>query len=131
MTTLRRLRKIAVLGIAAPLISILVSSWAGVAVAGSEALPGRVLPMRSLTPPGPVGLRVEEVPRHNFTTTTPPAGAPNVVIVLLDDVGYSASSTYSVKKSALALWPRANAWTARPVWSQARTLAWGELQQLS
>ena len=94
MTPLHRLRKIAVLGIAAPLISILVSSWAGIAVAGSEALPGRVLPMRSLTPPGPVGLRVEEVPRHNFATTTPPAGAPNVVIVLLDDVGYSASSTF-------------------------------------
>lgn len=57
-------------------------------------LPGIVLPMRSLEPPGPVGLSIDEVPRHSFVTPTPPEGAPNIVIVLLDDVGFAASSTF-------------------------------------
>ena len=60
----------------------------------SAGLPGLVLPMRALQPPGPVGLSVDEVPRHTFATPVPPEGAPNVVIVLLDDVGFAASSTF-------------------------------------
>lgn len=62
--------------------------------ASADNLPGAVLPMRTSLPPGPIGLTVDEVPRHSFATVTPPEGAPNVVIVLLDDVGFAASSTF-------------------------------------
>ena len=55
---------------------------------------GAVLPMRSLEPAGPVGIRVDEVPRHTFPEREAPEGAPNVVIVLLDDVGFAATSTF-------------------------------------
>lgn len=54
----------------------------------------RVLPMRNVPRAGPVGLTVDEVPRHDFPERTPPEDAPNVVIVLLDDVGFAASATF-------------------------------------
>ncbi|MBJ21788.1 MAG: arylsulfatase [bacterium] len=55
---------------------------------------GSVLPIRTSRVPGPVGLTVDEVPRHEFATREPPGEAPNILIVLLDDVGFSASSTF-------------------------------------
>lgn len=64
------------------------------ASAAIEASSGDVLPMRSLPVAGPVGLTVDEVSRHAFATRQPPRGAPNVVIVLLDDVGFAATSTF-------------------------------------
>ncbi len=70
---------------------ILSPAMASEAVANS---PGNVLPIRTLEAPGPVGLTVDEVPRHEFAMREPPEGAPNVVIVLLDDVGFSATSTF-------------------------------------
>ena len=60
----------------------------------ASELPGQVLPMRTLAPPAPVGLTAPDVPHHTFSAPTPPEGAPNVVIVLLDDVGFAASSTF-------------------------------------
>jgi hypothetical protein len=54
----------------------------------------RVLPLPELETPRPVGLKVEEVPRHVFHERQAPEGAPNVVIVLLDDVGFGAASTF-------------------------------------
>jgi len=59
-----------------------------------EQSAGSVLPIQTSRAPGPVGLTVDEVPRHEFATRQPPEGAPNVVIVLLDDVGFSATSTF-------------------------------------
>ena len=53
-----------------------------------------VLPTRSVQEARPVGLTVTEVPRHVFQARTPPADAPNVVIILLDDVGFAATSTF-------------------------------------
>ncbi|MCB9724384.1 MAG: arylsulfatase [Spirochaetaceae bacterium] len=53
-----------------------------------------VLPARSLPGPEPVGLTVADVPPHVFPRRRPPEGAPNVVVVLLDDVGFGASSTF-------------------------------------
>ncbi|MCP5043234.1 MAG: arylsulfatase, partial [bacterium] len=70
---------------------VFAASWPATAIGAAG---GEVLPMRELVPPGPVGLSVDEVPRHTFATQTPPAGAPNVVIVLLDDVGFAAASTF-------------------------------------
>ncbi len=55
---------------------------------------GTVLPMRAVERPRPVGFRAESVPRETFPVPRPPEGAPNVVIVLLDDVGFAASSTF-------------------------------------
>lgn len=60
----------------------------------SDTAAGLVLPNRTLEPAGPVGLSVDEVPRHTFPTRTPPEGAPNVLLVLLDDVGFAAASTF-------------------------------------
>ena len=68
-----------------------------VAAAGSPAgHPGSsvVLPAPALEPSRPVALTVEDVPPHVFPTRRAPEGAPNVVIVLLDDVGFGASSTF-------------------------------------
>jgi arylsulfatase len=53
-----------------------------------------VLPAPELEVPGPVGLTVDEVPPRIFHSRRPPEGAPNVVIVLLDDVGFGAASTF-------------------------------------
>jgi arylsulfatase A-like enzyme/NAD(P)H-dependent FMN reductase len=77
-------------------LTLLASSLAQPVQAGApvDARPGRVLPMQTLTPSGPVGLTVDEVPRHDFPVPQPPEGAPNVMIVLLDDVGFAASSTF-------------------------------------
>jgi arylsulfatase len=62
----------------------------------AEARPvdGQVLPAPVLIEAGPVGLTVGEVPRHEFATRQAPEGAPNVVVVLLDDVGFAAASTF-------------------------------------
>ncbi|MBW2426059.1 MAG: arylsulfatase [Deltaproteobacteria bacterium] len=60
----------------------------------SDAAAARVLPIPELETPRPVGLTVDEVPRHVFRERRPPEGAPNVVIVLLDDVGFGAASTF-------------------------------------
>lgn len=54
----------------------------------------RVLPTPRIETARPVGLTVDDVPRHDFPVRTPPEGAPNVVLVLLDDVGYAATSTF-------------------------------------
>lgn len=72
----------------------LVLALSFIANESAAELPGGVLPMRTLNAPGPIGLTASEVPHHTFTAPTPPEGAPNVVIVLLDDVGFAASSTF-------------------------------------
>ncbi|MFP6640531.1 MAG: sulfatase-like hydrolase/transferase, partial [Myxococcota bacterium] len=56
--------------------------------------PASVLPEPELEQAGPIGLGVDEVPRHTFPSRTPPERAPNIVIVLLDDVGFGATSTF-------------------------------------
>ena len=63
--------------------------WADAGSTGSS-----VLPPPALKKAGPIGLTVDEVPRHIFTARTPPPGAPNIVIILLDDVGFGAASTF-------------------------------------
>ena len=40
----------------------------------------------------------------------PPAGAPNVLVVLLDDVGFGASSAFGGPCST----PRSGGWSSRP-----------------
>lgn len=75
-------------------LALVLASLPALAAAARDALPGRVLPMAELAAPGPVGLTVDDVPRHAFDEPTPPEGAPNVLVVLLDDVGFAASSTF-------------------------------------
>ena len=81
-------------------VKALLACWIGLlaedvqAAAVEQPLPGVVLPMRSSPAPTAVGLTVDEVPRHEFETRRPPEGAPNVVLVLLDDVGFAATATF-------------------------------------
>lgn len=53
-----------------------------------------VLPPPALEESRPRGLNVDEVTPHVFEGRTPPADAPNVMIILLDDVGFAATSTF-------------------------------------
>ncbi|RZU48907.1 arylsulfatase [Krasilnikovia cinnamomea] len=62
----------------------------------SDHLPRTVLPMPDRPHTGPVTHDVHD-PDHRHTPITPlrpPTGAPNVLIVLLDDVGFGASSVF-------------------------------------
>ena len=63
----------------------------GAQEAGGQAT---VLPPPTTQEAQPIGLTVDEVPRHVFKARMPPADAPNIVIILLDDVGFAATSTF-------------------------------------
>jgi arylsulfatase len=53
-----------------------------------------VLPLGVRTTGGETGLTHEDAMPYRIEPTRPPAGAPNVVIALLDDVGFGAASTF-------------------------------------
>ncbi|MCX2982950.1 arylsulfatase [Halieaceae bacterium IMCC14734] len=55
---------------------------------------GLVLPAPAAPAAQARGLTVGEVPRDGFSSRSAPAGAPNVLVVLLDDVGFAAASTF-------------------------------------
>lgn len=82
----------------APLIWFALVLTAGAAASQTrepaDAAAATVLPARVLAGPDAAGLTVDEVPPHSFKLLTPPEGAPNIVIVLLDDVGFAATSTF-------------------------------------
>jgi len=67
--------------------------WA-VAVSSATAQDRRVLPLKDTPEGGVAGLTVKESEMPNIMPVRPPAGAPNVVIVLIDDVGYGAAGTF-------------------------------------
>ena len=75
------------------IVAILTLVWS-VSPVQAKGPESAVLPTPSVKEAGPVGLTVAEVPRHVFQARTPPADAPNVVIILLDDVGFAATSTF-------------------------------------
>jgi arylsulfatase len=80
-------------------VALSAASMSGPARAGSDAeragsAAATVLPARTLGESGPVGLTADEVEPHTFRERRPPEGAPNVLIVLLDDVGFGAASTF-------------------------------------
>jgi arylsulfatase len=79
-----------------PLIVLLLlfSGNSRIAYGKGKLLEATVLPKFPLQEAGPIGLTTDEVPRHNFVSRTPPKNAPNVLIVLLDDVGFGAASTF-------------------------------------
>jgi len=59
------------------------------AAGGQESLPSSPAPFK-----GQIGLRVKDSKTDFPQPVRSPQGAPNVVIILLDDVGYGASSTF-------------------------------------
>ena len=67
---------------------------AGAALFAIGAAVAQVLPPPSLTRPTPGTVQPGEYPKLQMSLQRSPAGAPNVVIVLLDDVGFGAASTF-------------------------------------
>ncbi|MFN8624747.1 MAG: arylsulfatase [Candidatus Binatia bacterium] len=62
---------------------------------GTESrLPADVLPPPVLRRAVPGGLSAKDVPLEKIEIVRPPHGAPNVVIVLLDDAGFGAAGTF-------------------------------------
>ncbi len=59
-----------------------------------QALDRTVLSLGLETSNGKVGLTYKTSTPYQVYPTRPPAGAPNVVIVMLDDVGFGAASTF-------------------------------------
>lgn len=53
-----------------------------------------ILPIQMPATPGKLGATVQETDPVKLEIIKPPAGAPNVVVVLLDDVGFGAASTF-------------------------------------
>lgn len=53
-----------------------------------------VLPLPDLPRDGHAGLTVQDSQMPRINPLRPPAGAPNIVIVLLDDVGFGAAGTF-------------------------------------
>ena len=53
-----------------------------------------VLPPPALNPAPPGGLTPKDVPLEKIEIVRPPQGAPNVVIVLLENVGFGAAGTF-------------------------------------
>jgi len=64
------------------------------AYAQSDSHKGLILPVLSSEPSSPRGLTAQEIPPPIISLPQAPQGAPNIVIVLLDDVGFAASSTF-------------------------------------
>jgi len=60
----------------------------------ASQLPGDVLPPPELQSPQPAGLTAKDIPLQKIEVTKAPAGAPNVLIILLDDVGFGAAGTF-------------------------------------
>lgn len=60
---------------------------------GSRAR-GDVLPPPELESPQPAGLTAKDIPLQKIDVVRAPQGAPNVLIVLLDDVGFGAAGTF-------------------------------------
>lgn len=58
------------------------------------AASGLVLPEPSPPAAQARGLTVREVPPDSFSSRNSPVGAPNVLLILLDDVGFAAASTF-------------------------------------
>jgi len=78
----------------APLIAGFILALTCTAHAQSGQDTGLILPVLSREPPLPSGLSAQDVPPPIIPQTKPPEGAPNIVVVLLDDVGFAASSTF-------------------------------------
>ena len=66
----------------------------GAALLAIGAAVAQVLPPPSLARPTPGTVQPGEYPKLQMSLQRAPAGAPNVVIVLLDDVGFGAASTF-------------------------------------
>lgn len=71
-----------------------ITSLLSASVAFANEPDRRVLPLDIRQEGGEVGMTVQTSHMPRIVPVTPPAGAPNVVLVLLDDVGFSASSTF-------------------------------------
>ena len=68
-----------------------------VALAAAFALPARaqdVLPRPEQTFKGHIGRTVEESTKDFPREVKAPKGAPNILLILTDDVGFGASSTF-------------------------------------
>jgi len=78
----------------ASLIAGLILALTGPAYAGPDTGKGVILPVLSRETPLPAGLTAQDVPPPIIPLTKAPEGAPNIVVVLLDDVGFAASSTF-------------------------------------
>ncbi len=63
-------------------------------VAGATEPDRSILPLQTRIEGGKVGLTVAASQMPKIVPVQAPAGAPNVVLVLLDDVGFSATSTF-------------------------------------
>lgn len=73
--------------------TILLTPLAGVA-AGAPARPGTVLPVPDAPFAGHIGRTLAQSTPAFKKPVSAPAGAPNVLVILTDDVGYAASSTF-------------------------------------
>src|SRR5262252_4578081 len=65
-----------------------------VALAAGSAAAQRVLPPPAPPFGGKIAERAKESRPWIPSPPTPPAGAPNILMVMLDDVGFGASSTF-------------------------------------
>jgi arylsulfatase A-like enzyme len=61
---------------------------------GSEPVGRQILPMPDIPGPSPAAVYGEDVQYQPMQPLRPPEGAPNVVIVLIDDMGYGAPSAF-------------------------------------
>jgi arylsulfatase A-like enzyme len=66
----------------------------GAASSGATKLDRTVLPIKLPAPPTYTELDVHKVKTPPWVDVTAPAGAPNVVIVLIDDMGFGVPSTF-------------------------------------
>jgi arylsulfatase A-like enzyme len=86
MKALRLVRRVAVMVMVALMFT---------AIVPAEAQPDRsLLPLPDLPAGGKAGLTVKDSVMPKIEPIRPPQGAPNVVIVLLDDVGFGAAGTF-------------------------------------
>ena len=75
-------------------VLVFVSLWFTAAAYGQVQPDRSLLPLPDLPSGGSAGLTVKESVMPKIEPIRPPKGAPNVVIVLLDDVGFGAAGTF-------------------------------------
>jgi len=77
------------------LIELILAAVLGASAAAAQDVSDAVvLPPPALKSAAPGGLTPADVPKEQIDIVRPPEGVPNVVIVLLDDVGFGAAGTF-------------------------------------
>jgi hypothetical protein len=83
-------------GVAAAAAAVGASSAASLPTVAAPAYPGgrEILPIPDIQQPYPSALYGKDVQPTPAKPLRPPEGAPNIVIILIDDMGFGASSAF-------------------------------------